>query len=86
MPMQSDELPVVVIAGVRHLTLKTAAQVVGRNRQWLRWRLDRPGGPAWRWLGGQILLPEAQYLAWLQGDLRNPKQPVHRDGVAVFRG
>lgn len=84
--MQSDELPVVVIAGVRHLTLKTAAQFMGRGRQWLRNRLELPGAPAWRYIGGRVMLPEAEYLAWLQGDLRNPKQPVHRNGVAIFRG
>jgi hypothetical protein len=82
----SDDLPAVVIAGVRHLTLKTAAQYVGRNRQWLRQRLDQPGGPLWRYVGGRVMLPEAEYLVWLQGDLRNPKQPVHRSGAGVFRG
>jgi hypothetical protein len=33
-----------------------------------------------------VMLPEREYLAWLQGDLRNPKQPVHRNGAGVFRG
>jgi hypothetical protein len=78
--------PIVVIAGARYLSLKTAAQIIARSRQWLRYRLDMPGHPPFRWVGGRLLLPEDDFMVWLQGDLRNPRPPIHRNGAGVFRG
>jgi hypothetical protein len=83
---EAGETAIVVIAGSRYLSLKTAAQILARSRQWLRYRFDMPGHPPFRWVGGRLLLPEAEFMAWLQGDLRNPRPPIQRSGGEVFRG